>query len=309
MKHPWRIPTRGGVGRSLAWEERGGRRAANPVAGPGGGAAGTLPYWCPVPGLPDIGISTSAYSEYVLAPALSRIAELARDEGLQPSAEIRSFGLHTLLSPRNRRAALAAGLDYTVHGPFGYTGIADVDDASRIEALDEHRRHLEAAAWIGARLYVVHPDWRPHANGARDPRVVAALAASFATLLELQREYGVEILVENMPGAGHSHFTHPGDLDLQGLGLLLDVGHASISGCLDAWLEDPRARLRHLHLHSNAGRGDDADPHLPLGAGVVDAAAAMAAARAAGASVVLEHDRHEAVVASLGHLRESGLLA
>jgi hypothetical protein len=34
----------------------------------------------------------------------------------------------------------------------------------------------------------------------------------------------------------------------------------------------------------------------------------LAAARAAGASVVLEHDRDEAVVASFVHLQEAGLL-
>lgn len=261
-----------------------------------------------MPGLPDIGISTSAYADTLLTPALARIAELQVEAGMAPSAEIRSFGLHTLLSPRNRRTAAAAGLDYTVHGPFGYTGIADVDESARLEALDEHRRHLEASAEIGARLYVVHPDWRPVDGAPRDELVLAALAASFTRLLELQDQYGIEIVVENMPGAGHSHFTHPGDLDLQGLGLLLDVGHASITGCLDAWLADPKATLRHMHLHSNAGSGDDADPHLALGTGVVDTAAVLAAARAAGASVVLEHDRDEYVVASLEHLRETGLL-
>ena len=256
-----------------------------------------------MPRLPDIGISTSAYAGELLAPTLARIAEFAA------SAEIRSFGMHTLLSERNRRTCQAAGLEYTVHGPFGYIGIADVDEAGRREALDEHRRHLEASAAIGARLYVVHPDWRPDDDTPRDPRVVEALAASFEALLELQDEYGVEIVVENMPGAGHSHFTHPGDLDLQGLGLLLDVGHASITGCLDAWLDDPRATLRHVHLHSNAGVGDDADPHLPVGAGAVDAAAVLAAAQAAGASCVLEHARDEHVVASVEYLERSGLLA
>jgi sugar phosphate isomerase/epimerase len=255
-----------------------------------------------VPVLSDIGISTSAYAGDLLAPTLARIA------GFAGSAEIRSFGMHTLLSERNRRACRDAGLDYTVHGPFGYIGIAAVDDTERREALDEHRRHLEASAAIGARLYVVHPDWRPEDDTPRDPRVVAALAHAFAALRGLQGEYGVEIVVENMPGAGHSHFTHPGDLDLQGLGLLLDVGHASISGCLGEWLADPQATLRHVHLHSNAGAGDDADPHLPVGAGVVDAAAVLAAARAAGASVVLEHSRDRDVVASVDHLRRAGLL-
>jgi sugar phosphate isomerase/epimerase len=249
----------------------------------------------------DIGVSTSAYSDLLLPAALERIAELA------PAAEIRSFGLHTLLSRRNRAEAQRAGLSYSVHGPFGYTGIWDLDEEERFRALDEHRRHLDASAEIGALVYVVHPDWRPE-SAPRDPRVEAALGRSFETLSEWQSEYGLEIAVENMPGAGMSHFTHPGDLDLRGLGLILDVGHASISGCLDEWLADPQAPLRHLHVHDNRGVGDDDDPHLGLGAGVVDAAAVMAAARAVGASVVLENDSPDAVVASLAHLRALGLL-
>jgi sugar phosphate isomerase/epimerase len=251
--------------------------------------------------LPDIGISTSAYAGQLLPAALEQIAELA------PAAEIRSFGMHTLLSKRNRAEVQRAGLWYSVHGPFGYTGIWATDDAERLAALDEHRRHLEASAEIGAHLYVVHPDWRAEVR-PRDPAVVAALGRSFDTLQSWQDELGVDVVVENMPGAGHSHFTHPGDLDLRGLGLILDVGHASISGCLDDWLDDPRARLRHLHVHDNHGEGDDDDPHLGLGEGVVDAAAVMAAAREAGASIMLEHDRHEAVLTSLARLQALGLL-
>ncbi len=249
----------------------------------------------------DIGISTSAYAELMLPAALEHIAELAA------FTEIRSFGLHTLLSKRNRAEAQRAGLTYTVHGPFGHVGIWDLDEASRLKALDEHRRHLEASAEIGALLYVVHPDWRPRV-APRDPDVVAALDRSFETLLAWQDEYGVEIVVENMPGTGMSHFTHPGDLDLHGLGLILDVGHASISGCLEEWLDDPRAPLRHLHLHDNHGEGDDDDPHLALGAGVIDVAAVLATARAAGATTMLEHGSAEDVRASFAHLRALGLL-
>jgi len=250
----------------------------------------------------DIGISSSAYSELFLPAALERIAAVA------PSAEVRSFGLHTLLSPRNRRAALASGLPCSVHGPFGYTGLGDPSEAVRLEALDEHRRHLVAAAEIGATMYVVHPDWRPD-PGSRDAAVVGALERSFDALRELQAETGVPIVVENMPGAGCSHFTAPGDLDLRGLGFALDVGHASISGTLDAFLADPPPEWRHVHLHSNAGVGDLEDPHLPVGAGVVDAAAVLAAARAAGASIVLELNDAEDVVTSLAYLRGRGLIA
>lgn len=250
---------------------------------------------------PTLGISTSAWPGAYLAAALARIGELAA------AAEIRSFGMHTLLSKRNRAAAEATDLTYTVHGPFDHRGLGDPSAEVRDEVLAVHRRHLEASAEIGARVYVVHPDWHPEV-GPRDREVVAALQSSFAALADMQAETGVAVVVENMPGAGHSHFTHPGDLDLQGLGLILDVGHASISGCLDQWLADPRAPLRHMHLHDNHGYGDDADPHLGLGAGVVDAAAVMAAARAAGASVVLEHQGEAEVLASLAHLRTLGLI-
>ena len=259
-----------------------------------------LAYLSPVQRPTDIGISTSAYAELMLPAALEAIADHAS------FAEIRSFGLHTLLSRRNRAEAQQAGLTYTVHGPFGYTGIWDLDDAQRLKALDEHRRHLEVSAEIGALLYVVHPDWR-HEVKPRDSAVVAQLERSFEQLLAWQDELGVGIVVENMPGAGMSHFTHPGDLDLRGLGLILDVGHASISGCLEEWLDDPRAPLRHLHVHDNHGEGDHDDPHLGLGAGVVDAAAVMAAARAAGASVMLEHSSADSVRTSLARLRELGL--
>ena len=279
--------------RPIRGDVRRGRRSA---------ARRALPYLSPVHPPHDIGISSSAYVELLLPAALARIAAVA------PCAEIRSFGMHTLLSRRNRRAALAAGLPCSVHGPFGYAGLGDPSAAVRLDALDEHRRHLDAAAEISATLYLVHPDWRPE-QAPREAAVVDALERSFDALLDLQAETGVPIVVENMPGAGRSHFTAPGDLDLRGLGFALDVGHAAISGTLDAFLAASPAEWRHTHLHSNHGVDDLDDPHLPMGVGVVDAAAVLAAARAAGASVVLELNSADDVAASLAYLRGRGLIA
>lgn len=252
--------------------------------------------------LPDIGVSTSAYARVPLAAALRRIAELA------PAAEIRSFGAHTLLERDNVRAAAASGLSLSVHGPFGNNGLGSPDEPTRLADLALHRRHVAIAAELGATTYVVHPDWTPRPR-PRDPATVAALERSFVDLAALQDESGVPIAVENMPGSGCSHFTAPGDLDLHGLGVTLDAGHATISGTLGAWLTGPRAHISHVHLHDTRGLGDEDDPHLPLGAGVVDIAAVLTAARAAGASVVLELNTEDDVVTSLEHLRTLGLLA
>ena len=100
-----------------------------------------------------------------------------------------------------------------------------------------HRRHLAAVAELGGRVYVVHPDLQRRWKGW-DARVVHTLESSFEDLAELQEESGVNIAIENLPFVRHTHFRAPGDLDLKGLGLSLDVGHAAVTGTLAAWLAD-----------------------------------------------------------------------
>jgi len=248
----------------------------------------------------DIGISTGAYFELSLGAALLRIAEIA------PSAEILSLGRHSLLEPVNVRVIEAAGLPFTVHGPFAHFEFGSRSATKHRGAIDLHRRHMWVAAELGARLYVVHPDMQRRARGW-NPKVAASLERAFEELSALQHEIGLSIAVENMPFHKHSHFIAPGDLDLKGLGLALDAGHAAVTGTLSDWLSDPQVDLRHVHLHDNLGhRGGD--HHHPLGTGVIDIEPVLQAARAAGASIVLEHKDEASVLVSLDHLRSRGLL-
>jgi sugar phosphate isomerase/epimerase len=160
---------------------------------------------------------------------------------------------------------------------------------------------MAVAAELGAFLYIVHPDLY-HRPRPWNPKVAAALERSFDELRGLQDLYGLEVAVENMPIAHQSHFTRPGDLDLRGLGLVLDTGHAALTGTLAEWLSEPQASLRHVHLHDNGGRGHG-DHHQPVGSGVVDVGPVLAAARAAGATIALELTNEADVVASLAYLR------
>jgi len=253
-----------------------------------------------VPIYDDIGISTGAYANFSLAAALLRIAEIA------PAAEILSMGQHSLLLPANARVIELSGLPFSVHGPFLHFEFGSRTARHHRAALDEHRRQLDVAAALGARVYVVHPDLQRRFKGW-DTRVVKTLQASFEQLATLQEEFGVTIAVENLPFVRHTHFRAPGDLDLRGLGLSLDVGHAAVTGTLDRWLRDGRYVLKHVHLHDNEGHVGG-DQHLPLGRGVIDAAPVMELARAAGAMVVLEHKNEADVIESLRHLHERGLL-
>jgi sugar phosphate isomerase/epimerase len=193
-----------------------------------------------------------------------------------------------------------------VHGPFLHFAFGSRSSREHRAALAEHRRQVEVAAALGARVYVVHPDLQRRWKGW-DLRVVRTLEDSFEELAGLQATYGVTIAVENLPFVRHTHFRAPGDLDLKGLGLSLDVGHAAVTGTLAAWLEDDAHELKHVHLHDNEGHVGG-DQHLPLGHGVIDAAPVLELARAHGAAVVLEHKNEDDVMESLRHLEERGLV-
>jgi sugar phosphate isomerase/epimerase len=250
---------------------------------------------------PDFGLPTQIYADLTLDAALERLRPLT------DLIEIDSYGYHTVLSPRNRKIAASSGSRFTVHGPYGPDILpGSPDEQLRSAAVAAHRRHLEASAEIGATLYVVHPDY-VDPPGRRDATVVAALQRTIADLEEAQRQTGVRVAMENMPGVGGSHFASPGDLELGELGLVLDTGHAAISGTLDEFLREPRARLAHVHLHDNRGPIDGDDPHAALGRGVVNVEAVLVAARAAGALVILEHHDAQAALASIAYLDTAGL--
>jgi sugar phosphate isomerase/epimerase len=248
----------------------------------------------------DIGVSTGAYAGLPLAAALLRIAELA------PFAEVCSWGRHSLTDPENAQAVSEVGLPFTVHGPMVHDGVGATFWGRHRAVRDMHRRHMTAAAELGALLYVVHPDSHVRQR-LNNPAAAAAFGHALEELRTLQQQTGVRVVVENLPFSWLSRYTNPGDLDLDGLGFALDVGHAAIEGLLRLWLTVPQSALSHMHLHDNHGH-NSGDEHLALGEGVIDVAPALAAARAAGASIVLEHKRDADVLVSLEHLRARGLV-
>ena len=248
----------------------------------------------------DIGISTGAYLNLSLASALLRISELTS------FAEVLSLGPHSILDPANARVLGIAGLPFSVHGPFAHFELGSRWGSAHKIAMEVHRRHIAAAAELGAGLYVVHPDVQRRPR-VRSRRVVAMMESAFEELSEMQEECGMPIAVENLPFIRHSHFVAPGDLDVKGLAVVLDAGHAAITGTLDAWLAPTDHDIRHVHLHDNKGT-HGGDLHDPCGTGVVDAAPVIAAARAMGATIILEHKNEGEVQQSFDYLKARGLL-
>ena len=130
----------------------------------------------------------------------------------------------------NARVIELSGLPFTVHGPFLHFEFGSRSERQHRAALEVHRRHLAVAA--RARRARVRRPPRPAAQVQRAGTRAWSRRSrtSFEELAALQEEYGVIIAVENLPFVRHTHFRAPGDLDLRGLGLSLDVGHAAVTG-------------------------------------------------------------------------------
>jgi sugar phosphate isomerase/epimerase len=237
-----------------------------------------------------IGISTWAYQDLSLDEALQRISELSNH------AEILCEARHSLMERQNLEAAESFNLNYTVHGLVTDVNIASIYPQLRRESVAVHRQAIEASAGIGASIYVIHPGYTSW--GYYRSQAFQALEASIAELSALQEELGIRLAVENMPKSEWLFFHRPG-LDLQGMGLTLDVGHAHTCGTLAEFLgcED----LAHLHLHDNSGKNDD---HLPLGQGKIDFSPVLKTIERMDITAVLEHKTEGSLHESLEALQQ-----
>jgi sugar phosphate isomerase/epimerase len=239
-----------------------------------------------------IGISTWAYQDHSLAAALEKISHLS------DCAEILCEARHSLFDSKNLDATESFDLKYTVHGLVADINIASVYPEIREASVRLHGRAIEASAAAGAELYVIHPGYVAWSFYWRD--ALQALDKSLEELSVLQEELGIRLGIENMPKSDWLFFHKP-DLDLHGMGLVLDVGHAKTCGTLNEFLEHPE--LAHVHLHDNSGQNDE---HLPLGKGCIDFGPVLKAIAEKGVTAALEQKTEDGVLESLVVLKNLG---
>jgi len=167
-------------------------------------------------------------------------------------------------------AALAeTGLSAVGHTAW-YLPIASPFDRVRQAALDELLHCFDLFALLGVRQANIHPDQRVSLYD-RD-WVVGRNADSLRYLVERAAERGLQLMLENIPGAFNQPETLRQLFDaVPSLAWHLDVAHANLGvrpNATERLLEAFRDRLVHVHLSDN--KGGDADLHLPLGAGTID---------------------------------------
>lgn len=195
------------------------------------------------------------------------------------------------------RAALEdQGLEVVGHTAY-YLPLCSPFESIRRAAVDELKYCLEVFASVGAGWMNIHPDRTAPLHERKF--IIDRNLQTIRELLGASREFGVGIMVENLPGSFNSVRQLSELLDpIPELGLHLDIGHANLlvdHNTTDELLAAFAPRLRHVHLHDN--KGGSADLHLPLGAGTLDTPHYLRSLQSAGydGTITLEvftPDRH-----------------
>jgi sugar phosphate isomerase/epimerase len=153
--------------------------------------------------------------------------------------------------------------------------------ATVAERTAQLRRSIEGAAALGVGVMVVHPPSYPRDATAAVARTVweQAVEATLRALVPALAAANVSMAIENC-GPRTDLEALVGllaRLDLPGIGLNIDTGHAQIHGMQPAEaIRLMGKRLLTTHLQDNFGKNDD---HLPPGCGTIDWPATLDALR------------------------------
>ena len=161
----------------------------------------------------------------------------------------------------------------SIHGPFQHLDLSDPNGD-----FEEMKQAYIQAFELCRKFHAKHCVCHPYDGGRPEDDTEEALALARQTSLErvlylnkLAKQYGVELLVENMPEK-NGMLDEMAFLELfaphEELHFLIDTGHANLLNW-DMMIAFERlgSRIKGYHLHDNHG---DADSHLKVWEGTFD---------------------------------------
>lgn len=190
--------------------------------------------------------------------------------------EVADSGNHAL-NPRRveRLQELAASyeLEYSLHAPYADTNLAADDDLIREWVLKRIRASIRFAAELDAECLVIHPGWTTATERFNRGRSWELNLRSLHWLMRYAGEYGVELLIENVPNPTPYLLVSVDDFDLfkeemnPPMNMVLDVAHAHLQGEEFRFIREYGYKIRHVHVSDNLG---ESDQHLPIGEGNIN---------------------------------------
>jgi len=196
--------------------------------------------------------------------------------------ELADSGYHALnprLVERLQELRASYELRFSIHAPYADTNLSADDDLIREWILKRVRASIRFASELDARCVVVHPGWTTATDRFMKGWAWELNLRSLRWLLRYAEEYGVDMLIENVPGPTPYLLVSAEDFELfyaemeQPMGMVLDVAHANLNGEVAEFIDRFGDRIRHVHVSDNDG---DTDQHLPIGDGGIDWGRVMA---------------------------------
>jgi len=185
--------------------------------------------------------------------------------------ELVDDGLHALDDKRvgtlNQMAG-AFNIEYTIHAPVADVNIAALDHKLRRFIIKKLEKSMQYAKRLDCLLWVFHPGLHSALSSFYPGWDWQINLESVKTLLEFGRKYDVKIAIENVPEPFPFIMKSVDDFSMffeelgENIGLVLDVGHANISGQINDFIKKFDDKIVHMHVSDNDGKQD-----LHLGAG------------------------------------------
>ena len=188
--------------------------------------------------------------------------------------EIVDDGLHVL--DKQRVAVLnnigkSHRLKYTVHAPFVGINIAIPSKPLLNTTLKRLKESILYAAALECSLWVFHPGIRTDISSLYPGEDWTRNLESIRMLFRFAKDNGVNAVLENVMATfvirsieDFKRFYEEVD---EPIGLVLDTGHANLTGELQRFLTELPDKIAHVHAHDNLGKGDQ---HLGVGYGSID---------------------------------------
>ena len=190
--------------------------------------------------------------------------------------EIADSGYHSLnpkIVEQLQELRASYDLEYSIHAPYADTNLSADDDLIREWVLKRIRYSIRFASDLEARCVVIHPGWTTATDRFMKGRAWELNIRSLHWLQRYSQEYGVPLLIENVPPPtpyllitveDFNLFFDEEQIDMR---MVLDVAHANLQSEVFDFLKMHGDKIEHIHVSDNRGRKDQ---HLPIGEGEIN---------------------------------------
>ena len=219
--------------------------------------------------------------------------------------EIFSEAFHSVLYHAGEMEDLLPSYDmsYSIHAPICDVNVAALSDCMREASINEIVRTAEMAADLDIRLLTVHPGLYSLSVAGLEAHTIEIAKDSMRYLDRAAEEYGVTMAIENMPSmpyfVGRTAAQLAEIIEGTGLSVCFDIGHANLTGQIDAMIDMFGDRIANIHIHDNRG---DADSHMTIGEGSIDFPRVLRRLSGCGANYIIESKSFDSAVESQSRL-------